>query len=344
MAPQKDKLTNQDWNVDHEVMLLQVMRDYEYGGEMEFLKGAAVRDISPELSRFTTAVLGPKIIKLRKAVAENEEYDPRKVPTASSATGNKRAKTSGAGTPSSSSAAGASAMAAAAFKTPSKPASIAKPAATSPSTPLAVANHMYLRALARNVKSSESLVLHDFWRFQIPGIGGDKYHLAILLRLVKGYQYRTEVAGRLFTYVMYPEDLNPTAVVNPNAKISDAETQSIVQYFGNPNANEKYSYTIELPEAIDSGELYRREIFKTRETMAFSEDGEEEGLVFIKEKACEEAGIQLETTCMEAHNQHGEIDGWFRTAMDTVRANLAETGAQGAVVRHAGVRDAVLEP
>ncbi|KAJ3068893.1 hypothetical protein HDU98_008011 [Podochytrium sp. JEL0797] len=127
-------------------------------------------------------------------------------------------------TPSSSSAAGASAMAVAAFKTPSKRASIAKPAATSPSTPLAVANHMYLRVLAQNVKSSEPLVLHDFWRFQIPGIGGDKYHLAILLRLVKGYQYQTEVAGHLFTYVMYPEDLNPTAVVNPNAKISDAET------------------------------------------------------------------------------------------------------------------------
>ncbi|KAJ3076803.1 hypothetical protein HDU98_000103 [Podochytrium sp. JEL0797] len=45
------------------------------------------------------------------------------------------------------------------------------------------------------------------------------------------------------------------------------------------------------------------------------------------EQACEEADILLEATCTEAHNQHGEIDGWVWTAMDAVRANLAETGA-----------------
>ena len=43
-------------------------------------------------------------------------------------------------------------------------------------------------------------------------------------------------------------------------------------------------------------------------------------------EACKTAGIQIEYTCTQAHNQNGEIDGWFRATLDMVRSNLHETG------------------
>ena len=43
-------------------------------------------------------------------------------------------------------------------------------------------------------------------------------------------------------------------------------------------------------------------------------------------ESCRQCGIQVEYTCMQAHNQNGEIDGWFRATLDMVRSNIHETG------------------
>ena len=45
------------------------------------------------------------------------------------------------------------------------------------------------------------------------------------------------------------------------------------------------------------------------------------------QQECESLGITLEYVPTEAHNANGEIEGWFRTAFDRVRSDLAASGA-----------------
>ncbi|TPX54492.1 hypothetical protein CcCBS67573_g09569 [Chytriomyces confervae] len=96
------------------------------------------------------------------------------------------------------------------------------------------------------------------------------HHVQIVLRIVTNHQiqYNITADGKQLVYTLKPKTVATRDFVDPDHVTFDyPPNQAIVQYFHNDPGTEEFTYTINLPEAVDSNCVSKRDVLRTVETV-----------------------------------------------------------------------------
>ncbi|KAJ3233775.1 hypothetical protein HDU78_006240, partial [Chytriomyces hyalinus] len=149
-----------------------------------------------------------------------------------------------------------------------RPVSNKRHKAESPKKPTVVDATMYSKAVARATPFASTLRLHNLMRFmdEVSGL----HHVQIILRIVTDHQiqYNVTVDGKQLVYTLKPKTVAARDFVDPDHMTFDhPPNQAIVQYFHNDPGTEEFTYTINLPDAVDSNCVSKRDVLQTVETL-----------------------------------------------------------------------------
>ncbi|KAJ3387445.1 hypothetical protein HDU80_000158 [Chytriomyces hyalinus] len=124
------------------------------------------------------------------------------------------------------------------------------------------------KAVVRAIPFASTLHLHNLMRFMDKNTG--LHHVQIILRIVTDHEIMFNVTadGKQLVYLIKPKTVSAKHFIDPTQVSFDySPNQAIIQYFHNDPGTEEFSYTINLPEPVDSNCISSRSVMRTVERL-----------------------------------------------------------------------------
>ncbi|TPX54217.1 hypothetical protein CcCBS67573_g09604, partial [Chytriomyces confervae] len=124
------------------------------------------------------------------------------------------------------------------------------------------------KAVVRAIPFASTLHLHNLMRFMDKNTG--LHQVQIILRIVTDHEIMFNVTadGKQLVYLIKPKTVSAKHFIDPTQVSFDySPNQAIIQYFHNDPGTEEFSYTINLPEPVDSNCISSRSVMQTVERL-----------------------------------------------------------------------------